>query len=80
MNRSQEPNQEQALLKISPSCQHETKEGGRTLVREKVQIFFLLKATEKAQAQRKASNETSLSLLNGNKTPRWKRNGTAQCW
>jgi len=29
MNRSQEPNQEQALLKISPSCQHETKEEGK---------------------------------------------------
>jgi hypothetical protein len=29
MNHSQEPNQEQALLKISPSCQHETKEEGK---------------------------------------------------
>jgi hypothetical protein len=52
----------------------------RTLVREKLQIFILLKATEKTQAQRKASSETSLSLLNGDKTPRLKRNGTAQRW
>jgi hypothetical protein len=39
-NRSQEPNQEQALLKISPSCQHEIKEGGKNAVAREGPNFY----------------------------------------
>lgn len=44
INRSQEPNQEQAVLKISPSCQHETKEEGKDAGAREAPNFYSLES------------------------------------